>query len=320
MTDIKTIKKARRYSNWALRSLYFLLFSLAILLPVLVVVTVAIYGSFGTISAGYVLAYFGSIVICIIAISASAYVETRRMGSKWYAFGLNFDKFAFRQFIFGGALALGSSAVFILAALAYGFKIAPGQATSLALVHTFLFFFFGAAAEELLGRGIFFQAIDQRFGGAVATIVMSFIFAASHIFNPEFAFLPFINTFLAGVLLSVMYIFTRSLWLPISFHFFWNFFQQVLLGSPVSGVDFGVHVFEISFVPATAPVITIFGGAYGIEAGVLTTLLLVASIIPVVKYSNISPYLSSILYKRDYNESKLIHGEFDDGEELSGHS
>jgi hypothetical protein len=113
------------------------------------------------------------------------------------------------------------------------------------------------------------------------------------------------NIFLAGVLMSVMYIQTRSLWLPIFFHFFWNFGIAFFLGSRVSGFylvdplfDFNLHAYSV----------LLFGTeSYGMESGLITTILLLIAIPVVIRRSSVSPFMSSELFKMQYFEAKFIN-------------
>ena len=65
-----------------------------------------------------------------------------------------------------------------------------------------------------------------------------------------------------GILLSIMYLRTRSLWLPWGFHFAWNTTLGLVLGLPVSGLRlFNVAVHGTANGPRW-----LTGGSYGIEA------------------------------------------------------
>jgi hypothetical protein len=82
-----------------------------------------------------------------------------------------------------------------------------------------------------------------------------------------------LNIALAGVAFALAYRATGSLWLPIAYHFMWNYAQGPLLGLPVSGMTFHALA-EAS--PAGPPLWT--GGAFGAEGGLVATVVLVVSI------------------------------------------
>jgi len=55
-------------------------------------------------------------------------------------------------------------------------------------------------------RGYPFQALLRDYPTWVAVLVMSAIFAAFHNANPSFSWLAFLNTFIAGIWLSIAYL------------------------------------------------------------------------------------------------------------------
>jgi len=72
------------------------------------------------------------------------------------------------------------------------------------------------------------------------------------------------------------YIRTKQLWLSIGLHIGWNFFEGVVFGFPVSGLD----IYALTRIKVQGPEIWT-GGAFGPEAGliVLPSLLLGAGLI-----------------------------------------
>ena len=75
-----------------------------------------------------------------------------------------------------------------------------------------------AIGEEFIFRGI----IQKQFGKIfknhhIAILVAAFIFSAIHL--QFFGFLP---RFILGIILGYLYVWSKSLWLPILFHFFNN--------------------------------------------------------------------------------------------------
>ncbi|MCX6147836.1 MAG: CPBP family intramembrane metalloprotease [Candidatus Kapabacteria bacterium] len=179
------------------------------------------------------------------------------------------------------------------------------------ITYSFLLFtfqvFFQAASEELMFRGIVFQAFSQKFGDITSAIFLSLVFAALHLMNPNINTISFINVFLAGIFFSACYIKTKSLWLGISFHFFWNWSEFILLGSPISGLNFSIKpLIELKLLNISPNLYWILGGKFGIEEGIITTILLISLTFFVLKYAKYSPYISSTLLKMEYAESKYI--------------
>ena len=134
-----------------------------------------------------------------------------------------------------------------------------------------------AAAEEALFRGYPFQKLVAAIGPVVATVLASAGFAFAHRHNPGVGTFALVNIFLAGVLLSMAYLRTRSLWFAIAVHLGWNWAMAGPLDLPVSGLElFDAPVYEPR---AAMPWLT--GGAFGPEgglAGLVALLLLTAAL------------------------------------------
>lgn len=131
-------------------------------------------------------------------------------------------------------------------------------------------FFFVGLYEEVMFRGYVLQRLAERAGKAPAVIISSTIFALLHVFNPGSDPFGLFNTIIIGVLLSVLYFRTRSLWMPVGFHFAWNFFLGYVYSMPVSGLP--LHgVLDVTEVD---PQSRLSGGSYGPEAGLACTIAL----------------------------------------------
>lgn len=152
-----------------------------------------------------------------------------------------------------------------------------GEAAGLVAVELFILIW-GALAEELAFRGYPFQRLVEAFGAWGAVLIMSALFGLAHVANPHSSFWAVTNTILVGVLLSVAYLRTRSLWLPWGIHFGWNAALGLGFGLPVSGLtDFAVAVHG----RAAGPV-WLTGGAYGLEGGALGTLSIAVGFLPLL--------------------------------------
>jgi membrane protease YdiL (CAAX protease family) len=124
-----------------------------------------------------------------------------------------------------------------------------------------------AVAEELLFRGYVLRRFMKVYNQYIALAVSSVLFMLLHGFNAHLDILPFVNLFLAGVLLGSYYIYTQNLWFPIGLHFTWNFFQGSVFGFPVSGAD----VESIIVQQPVADMDWLTGGAFGFEGSALCT-------------------------------------------------
>jgi uncharacterized protein len=142
-----------------------------------------------------------------------------------------------------------------------------------------LLFTIVAFSEEILFRGYPFQRAIDWTNPWVATLIFSSIFALAHIQNPNINSIALLNIFLAGVWLSSAFVKTRSLWLPISLHFSWNFFQGYFFSLPVSGTNLVEPLFDVEIKEKNL----LSGGDFGPEASILTTFVLIISTIFILK-------------------------------------
>jgi membrane protease YdiL (CAAX protease family) len=135
-----------------------------------------------------------------------------------------------------------------------------------------LFWIASSTVEEITTRGYIMQRLSPSWGVPVAIGVSSVIFTLPHALNPDVNLLALGNTFLVGVFFAFGFLVMRSLWFPIGLHIAWNL-AEIGLGFPDSGY------LEPGIVRSTVhgPSL-LMGGAYGPEAGLLVTGILLLSI------------------------------------------
>jgi len=147
------------------------------------------------------------------------------------------------------------------------------RGTALPWREILLVFIPAAAHEELLFRGFLFQKLVQR-SSLWATIVGSLLFGLLHLGNNSVGFIAILNIFLAGLLLSLAYLVSSSLWMPIFLHTWWNIFSGPVLGHEVSGFVIRPTLFRT--IDRGPDALT--GGAFGIEASLWISVMEVAGI------------------------------------------
>lgn len=195
------------------------------------------------------------------------------------AMGLAFDEFWLRDallgMLIGGGMIAAAVASMIAASVALRFDLKlTGRTTELAALELFILAT-GAMGEELMFRGYPFHRLIEGIGALPALVIMSLLFGAAHLPNPHSSPWAFINTIAVGVLLAVAYLKTRALWLPWGIHFGWNTALGLIFGLPVSGLDdFSVVVRTSARGPHW-----LTGGAYGLEASALGTLVILAGLV-----------------------------------------
>jgi membrane protease YdiL (CAAX protease family) len=172
----------------------------------------------------------------------------------------------------GGAM-LGAAVVLLAVAGTARWVAEPGTVSEYvaALGRALVFFWVAAALEEVLFRGYPFQVLVQGIGTWPTLLVTSALFTYVHGHNPNVTALALANIFLAGFMLGVAYLRTRSLWFATAVHMGWNWAMAALLDFPVSGL----RPFDAPYYDAHETGADWWtGGPFGPEAGVAATLTL----------------------------------------------
>lgn len=124
-----------------------------------------------------------------------------------------------------------------------------------------------AIMEELLFRAVLFRITEERWGTRAALLVNMLLFALAHLPNEHVTALAVLNTGVAGLGFCAAWMLTRSLWLPVGMHFAWNYLFDGVFGVPVSG-----HAARGWLQVQMSGPEWLAGGAYGVEASVVTLL------------------------------------------------
>ena len=128
----------------------------------------------------------------------------------------------------------------------------------------FVIFIFVGWNEELLSRGYHLQTIASGINLFWGVVISSAVFGLLHLGNPNATWVSAAGIFFAGIYLAFAYIRTKQLWLSIGLHIGWNFFEGVVFGFPVSGLD----IYPLTRIKVTGPELWT-GGAFGPEAGLI---------------------------------------------------
>ena len=233
-------------------------------------------------------------------------MEVGRKGSVWYTCGLYVGETTAREALWGTTIAIGSLGVIAIGGMVIGgtFNAAPTSARPLTvLVGTIVV---AAVGEEILFRGTIFQAIEERFGGIVAVMTTSLLFALAHVMNPGASVISLVNVFLAGVLLGTMLIRSASLWPSIFFHIVWNLLVALCFGA-VSGNELGGGVVVMNLSQASSSFVWLVSGPFGVEEGLLTTLLLIVTTTIVAIRIPRSAYVVAARFRRSHLEALSRH-------------
>ena len=132
------------------------------------------------------------------------------------------------------------------------------------------------ATEEILCRGIVLHTLKEKTSTRVAIAVSTVLFIIPHcssLFEGGMVYgvIGVANLVLISIIFSLLTIRFKSIWVACGLHSFWNAILYCILGLNVSGKDETVTaIFNLKSVGENIW----NGGAYGIEASLITTVVL----------------------------------------------
>jgi membrane protease YdiL (CAAX protease family) len=221
----------------------------------------------------------------VIAITASVFLARRFIDKRSISsLGLKFDRWTALDIVAGVLITFFMMGFIYLIQWGLGWLTFDGFAWETDSLLTVLGGTLGMFAvfivvgwnEELLSRGYHLQTIASGLNLFWGVVLSSTVFGVLHLGNPNATWISAAGIFFAGLFLAYGYITTRQLWLSIGLHLGWNFFEGVVFGFPVSGLD----IYRLIRITVHGPELWT-GGPFGPEAGlvVLPGLLLGAALI-----------------------------------------
>lgn len=233
---------------------------------------------------GQVLGYSVVILVnLVLVLLAWRFLERKRLRDMWWGFHRRW----------GRSLLWGLLAGLVEVLVVYGILVVLGQvdvtwgwhpnsAGVLVLAAGWIvaLAILPALTEESLYRGYWFQNVKRGWGLVAATVVSAALFGGVHLLNPNAELLGGINIALSAVTWILGMLILRSLWFPIGWHAAWNFAQMFICGLPNSGVpvsQMGVDGATLFVSEMTGPTL-LTGGAFGLEASLVHTIVLVGLI------------------------------------------
>lgn len=132
------------------------------------------------------------------------------------------------------------------------------------------------ATEEIMCRGFLLNSLKNRISMPLAIMISSTAFVVPHLSSLleadfVYAIVGIINLYLISIIFSILVLLRSNIWIACGLHSIWNFMLYVIMGLSLSGsenITKGVILFEVKDT-------SILNGAeYGIEASVITTIVL----------------------------------------------
>lgn len=213
----------------------------------------------------------GGVAWLAAAVLAGGALLTRLDGRSWWALGFAPTRRVPAElgagFGFGAVLMLIAVAPMVVGGLLrFGSDAGDFADWAAAQLSGLVMLAAPAAAEEAVFRGYPLQVLARAGGMPFAVVVTSIAFAAVHTGNPEVGPLAIANIFVAGVMLALVYVRTRSLWAATAAHLGWNWTMAVLLDLPVSGLTW---LDTPLYQPWVHGARWVTGGPFGPEGGVV---------------------------------------------------
>ena len=224
-------------------------------------------------------------ILNLIITTASIYIARRWLDKRSFeSLGLTLNKQTWIDILAGIGITFVQMGFIYAVMSALGWITFEGFAWEFDPINTvisnvlifFVGFIFVGWNEELLSRGYHLQTIASGINLFWGVVISSAVFGLLHLGNPNATWVSAAGIFFAGIYLAYGYIRTKQLWLPIGLHIGWNFFEGVVFGFPVSGLD----IYALTRIQVQGPEIWT-GGAFGPEAGliVLPSLVLGSALI-----------------------------------------
>lgn len=209
----------------------------------------------------------------LVSLTSSVYIIRRWLDKRSFeSLGLKINRKTLVDIFAGIGITLIMMGSIFAVLFGFGWLTFTGfawQFDSISIVQTniatfLLVFILVSWNEELFSRGYQLQTIASGlnlFWGAGLSAV---VFGVIHLRNPHATWVSTAGIFFAGIFFAYAYIRTKQLWLPIGLHLGWNFFEGVVFGFPVSGLE----IYQLVRIQVNGPEFWT-GGQFGPESGLI---------------------------------------------------
>ncbi len=228
-------------------------------------------------------------VVEFLTIVISVWVARRWLDKRSFvSLGLQLDRLAWMDLAVGIGISAVLMAAIFLVESSMGWLRVTGFAwgsvsLSSVMLQTLAFlviFILVGFNEELMSRGYQLQTIASGTNLAWGLILSSAVFGFLHLGNPHASWISTLGIIEAGFFMGLAFIWTRRLWLSIGLHIGWDFFEGVVFGFPVSGLQ----TYQLVRCSVSGPTLWT-GGEFGPEAGMVSILALLLGIALVFLYA-----------------------------------
>ena len=199
-----------------------------------------------------------------------------------------------KKYSLGFLIGLVMMSIIVLILLLFGYITVeknPIQPVGVSAISSVLVILFGwiiqGATEEIVTRGWLLNVLSSKYNIGFGLLISSTLFGLMHLTNPNVNYIAVINIILVGLFYGLYVIKTNDLWAVCGMHSAWNFAQGNIFGFEVSGLDVSVgSLIDLNLVGNNV----ITGGAFGPEAGIISTFILLVSI-GILLFINVMNYI-----------------------------
>ena len=199
-----------------------------------------------------------------------------------------------KKYSLGFLIGLVMMSIIVLILLLFGYITVeknPIQPVGVSAISSVLVMLFGwiiqGATEEIVTRGWLLNVLSSKYNIGFGLLISSTLFGLMHLTNPNVNYIAVINIIFVGLFYGLYVIKTNDLWSVCGMHSAWNFAQGNIFGFEVSGLDVSVgSLIDLNLVGNNV----ITGGAFGPEAGIISTFILLVSI-GILLFINVMNYI-----------------------------
>ena len=218
------------------------------------------------------LVYYGFVIFALVTLVYCRFVEKKDMKSIGFS-GKSTD------YLLGALLAISLLVVIIGVGCVCGSITFSGFNTNFdvkSLLLWMLAFAIQGTAEEIMCRGFLLNILKTKISMPLAIIISSTAFVIPHLSSlmeadSMFAIVGIINLYLISSIFSMLVLWRSNIWIACGLHSVWNYVLYVIMGLSLSGRESaseGVILFQVNDTSL------LNGAEYGIEASVITTVVL----------------------------------------------
>ncbi len=223
--------------------------------------------------------YYGYSIHLVITILYCKLIEKRSLESM----GIVKKKIA-KSYFLGTGIAVTLLCIIFVLCVFSGAVVYYGKDNDINIILILAYlggFIIQGAMEEIMCRGFLMNSLLYKIPTNIAILISSAMFAFPHFFalfqsNTIVVIVGIVNLLLFSTVVSLLMIKYNNIWVSCAVHSIWNFILSIIIGINLSGSNSISSVFKFS---ANENMELLSGGKYGIEAGLICTIVLILFVI-----------------------------------------